>query len=302
MEKTRTEFLNFALSLMGLTNEQVTDIDDTDDVSDAALAGRDLYEVAREETLIAYNWPVAKKVAAFTLLEEDPTDDWAYAYTLPSDFLMMRSVVTGDRKLTPETAPEYEIASGFKLETAIDISAWSISGQYGFPHWIKTATAHECNTGDRIYLSGVTGETALASGYFKVTVLSATTLLLMNDDDNTIYAENPFPSVPVGGMLQRVGEAQVLYADVYPLTAEYTCRLSENDATRLPDYPVTYVMAFAYKLAELLSLRLVRDNTKLHRDLAASAESYLRKAQASQSNGQNFGLRPPSSSYVTKRT
>jgi len=299
MKKTRTQMANVALGLLGMVDEYLTDIDA--DTSDTCTAVNEFYEVAREEVLTAHNWPIAKKTVALVAASDVPPDEWDYAYTIPTDLLKLIDLPNGDKDRVTSDMPLYELASGEGLGTANAIAAWGVSGQYGVERWITTTTAHGCVTGDRVYLTGISGETSLNNTYFKVAVYSTTILMLLNDEDGSVYGITPLPSSPTGGSLQRVGAATVLYTDVADAVAEYTYRVDESDDAALPDYDYAYVMAFAYRLAFYLSGRLVRDNKNLRREMETQSEEYLNKARALANSQQRFRNNPPTSSYVKAR-
>ena len=95
---TKNEIVNMAASHLAYASV-ITDVT-TDDSATAQVMNR-FYDVARQSILRAYEWPFAYKVAALAVAEEEPTDDWAYSYTYPSDCLYLRWI----SDIT--TAPEF---------------------------------------------------------------------------------------------------------------------------------------------------------------------------------------------------
>lgn len=109
---TKLQLFNLALIRVGHT-ELLTD--DTDVVSQAGILCNAFYEATRDAVLRDFPWRFAKKRVA---LVEDATitvpDEWAYAYTLPTDCLKVRMLVTaGDRTPTVDTKIPYEIMLGY---------------------------------------------------------------------------------------------------------------------------------------------------------------------------------------------
>ncbi len=55
-----------------------------------------------------FNWPFAKKFADLALVEEEPNDgEWGYSYRYPSDCLMTRRILTGDRNPSRDTEAKF---------------------------------------------------------------------------------------------------------------------------------------------------------------------------------------------------
>lgn len=66
----------------------------TSERSEEAIQCNRFYEQARDEVLTAFPWPFATKYTELGLVEEDPNNDWAYAYRYPSDCMYARRLVT----------------------------------------------------------------------------------------------------------------------------------------------------------------------------------------------------------------
>lgn len=106
MAASTTEIANLALSHLGVGKE-IAALDT--ERSEEARACRAFYETARDEMLRGWPWPFARKFAEPTLVDEDPTDEWAYSYRMPSDCLFVRRILSGDRNDSRQTRIAYSI-------------------------------------------------------------------------------------------------------------------------------------------------------------------------------------------------
>lgn len=91
---------NMALSHLG----QGKEVQDEDENSAAAGACRRFYDQVVDEALGDFRWSFNRKFATLALIEADPTDEWAYAYRVPSDCLTVRRILSGIRNDTNATA------------------------------------------------------------------------------------------------------------------------------------------------------------------------------------------------------
>jgi hypothetical protein len=80
-----TDICNLALGLLG--EPPISDIDDTD--SKAAMYCRQFYGQCRDALLMKHTWPCAIKRATLQQCSAAPEFEYAYAYTLPADYLRM---------------------------------------------------------------------------------------------------------------------------------------------------------------------------------------------------------------------
>jgi hypothetical protein len=110
---SNTEIANLAISHLG-HGKEIADLDTEN--SAAANACRRYYEKARDMTLRDFAWPFATKFAELALVEEDPTDEWAFSYQVPSDCLMVRKILSGVRTDYRESRVPYRIV-GTKIYT-----------------------------------------------------------------------------------------------------------------------------------------------------------------------------------------
>lgn len=104
---TKTEICNLAIAHLGV-GAPIADLDT--DNSNEAEALRRFYPVARDMMLRELPWGFAKKTAVLGLIEEDPTDEWGYSYTYPSDCVMIRKLQSAVRVDSTDNLEPYEIA------------------------------------------------------------------------------------------------------------------------------------------------------------------------------------------------
>ncbi|MCB1712603.1 MAG: hypothetical protein KDH96_09080 [Candidatus Riesia sp.] len=106
---SKTEISNIALSHLGIGKE-ISNLDT--ERSDEANACRRFYTICKETVLRDHDWPFAKKNILLSLIEENPTSEWAYSYTYPPDCLMIRKILSGIRTDTRQSRVEFQIAYG----------------------------------------------------------------------------------------------------------------------------------------------------------------------------------------------
>ncbi len=103
---SQVEICNLALSHLGQADEIANLVTER---SAAAAACRRFYDVARDATLRDFSWPFATKFAFLNLVEEDPTEEWAFSYRFPVDCLLARRIVSGFRIDTALSRVVYKI-------------------------------------------------------------------------------------------------------------------------------------------------------------------------------------------------
>lgn len=108
MASSKTQIANLAISNLGIGKE-ISDLDS--DSSEEARACRRYYEEARDTVLRDFPWPFATKIATASLIEEDPVTEWNYSYRYPSDCLMIRKLLSGQRNDSRNSRVPYRIAS-----------------------------------------------------------------------------------------------------------------------------------------------------------------------------------------------
>lgn len=103
-----TEIANMAISHLG-TGKEIANIETEN--SPEANACRRFYQTALDETLRDGTWPFATKYADLNLIEENPTDEWAYSYRYPVDCKHARRIVSGNRNESRQDRIEYKIVN-----------------------------------------------------------------------------------------------------------------------------------------------------------------------------------------------
>lgn len=116
MSLTKTQICNMALYHLG-TSKEIANVDSPSETSEEARTMRVFWDTAKEKILGEFPWPFATKVAALGQVEEDPTDEWGYSYSYPSDALAIRKIQSGLRMDNRQSVIPYQIAqdSGVKL-------------------------------------------------------------------------------------------------------------------------------------------------------------------------------------------
>lgn len=99
MALSAVQISNLALGRIGI----LQGIDDLDEASDEARACSLYFDACRDDLLGAHEWPFASRTATLGKTADAPESGWAYAYRLPSDCLVARSIgereafkITGD--------------------------------------------------------------------------------------------------------------------------------------------------------------------------------------------------------------
>lgn len=105
MAQSDTEIANLALGHLGVGKE-IANL--TTESSAEATACRRYFEQARRQTLRDFPWPFASKIAALSLIEEDPNDEWDYSYRYPSDCLRILKILSDVRTDTPDSRIPYK--------------------------------------------------------------------------------------------------------------------------------------------------------------------------------------------------
>lgn len=99
MAESSTVICNMALRHIG----QANGIASLTERSEAASACNAFYDIARKATLRDLNWPFASLTEDLTLVEEDPTTEWAFSYRYPSQALKVIRIPSGVRNDTRQS-------------------------------------------------------------------------------------------------------------------------------------------------------------------------------------------------------
>lgn len=102
-----TDICNMALSHLGIGKE-IGNIE-TDDDEEAAAFNR-FYENCRDILLRDFPWPFAMVTADLGLVEEDPTEEWAYSYRYPSNCLKLKRIQSGIRNDNQDSRIPYRVS------------------------------------------------------------------------------------------------------------------------------------------------------------------------------------------------
>jgi hypothetical protein len=105
---SEVEIYNLALGHVGNS----TVIVDADEQSNEANLCRRFYATARDIVLRKYPWSFCTSVFTLGLIEEDPTEEWAYSYKYPANALLIRKLLSGVRKDNPGSFIKYVVARG----------------------------------------------------------------------------------------------------------------------------------------------------------------------------------------------
>ena len=105
---TETEVANLALSNIGST-KRIGALDT--ERSQEANSCRTFYSISREMTLRDFEWEEATKFQALALVEENPNNEWRYAYRYPDDCLYFRRISVGTRGVSKDSRPKFRLGS-----------------------------------------------------------------------------------------------------------------------------------------------------------------------------------------------
>lgn len=103
---SKTVISNLAISHLGVSKE-ISNFDT--ERSPEASACRRFYPLALGATLRDFPWSFAETIQALALIEEDPNDEWAFAYRYPSDCKNFRRILSGVRNDTRQSRVPYLI-------------------------------------------------------------------------------------------------------------------------------------------------------------------------------------------------
>lgn len=91
---SQADICNMALGHVGSSSIIANLISDT--TPEAAIF-RVFFDIAVKKCLRDFVWPFATRAADLALVEEDPTDEWAYSYRLPANCLKPIRILSGAR-------------------------------------------------------------------------------------------------------------------------------------------------------------------------------------------------------------
>jgi hypothetical protein len=104
-----TKIANLALSHLGVGKE-IGNL--TTERSEEALACRMFYDQVGDIVLRDFAWPFATRIEKLALITEKPNLEWSYSYQYPSDCVMLRRILSGQRLDTPDSRVPFRLALG----------------------------------------------------------------------------------------------------------------------------------------------------------------------------------------------
>lgn len=106
MASSKTVIANLALGHLG-SGKEIANIDTEN--SAEARAMRRFFDQVQDELLRGFVWPFTTRFVDLTVVEEDPTEEWAFSYRYPSDCLYARRILSGSRNDTRQSRVPYRI-------------------------------------------------------------------------------------------------------------------------------------------------------------------------------------------------
>lgn len=120
-----TEICNLALGHLGL-GKSITSLET--EQSEEANSCRRFYDIALERSLRDFNWPFAKRLTTLALVEENPNDEYRFAYRYPTQCLKIHRILSGSRNDSRQSRVHFTIggdAAGQLIYTdQPDAQAW----------------------------------------------------------------------------------------------------------------------------------------------------------------------------------
>ena len=101
------DICNISLSHIG----QGIEIASLQEESEAAAALNRYYEQTRNIVFGEFAWPFARTYSYLTLLEDNPNEEWRYAYLYPQECIKISRVLSGIRNDTEHTRIPYIVSS-----------------------------------------------------------------------------------------------------------------------------------------------------------------------------------------------
>lgn len=99
-----------ALAHLGISRE-LTNVDTTDASTPIGKACNLFYETARDKVFRDFLWPFATRVDALSLVQEEPSTEWRYAYRYPSDCKRIVRIQSGVRPETKTSRVNYRVVA-----------------------------------------------------------------------------------------------------------------------------------------------------------------------------------------------
>jgi len=132
---TDTDICNLALGHLGHSVEIATNAVLTER-SKAARVFRRILSSTRQEVLRDFPWSFATGFAELTLIEEDPTNEWAFSYRLPADCVRARRVFAD---IGRKQGLRKRVA--FRVVSDLYSTAWAVGTTYAAGDYASVTTA-----------------------------------------------------------------------------------------------------------------------------------------------------------------
>lgn len=108
MASSKTEICNLALRHLG--RRGVSNVDT--ERSPEAIVCKQFYPLVVKKVMRDWRYNITTKRRALGLIEEEPNDEWAYAYQYPVDCLDFGQIVNGQREQTEGTPTPFRVVKG----------------------------------------------------------------------------------------------------------------------------------------------------------------------------------------------
>lgn len=102
------DIYNLALSHLGIGKE----VGSLTEKTEEARACNRYFSITKDAMLRYFPWPFSTKIDALALIEEDPNDEWAYSYQIPSDCLNIKRILSGSRNDSRQERVSYKLTKG----------------------------------------------------------------------------------------------------------------------------------------------------------------------------------------------
>lgn len=273
-----TQIANLALSLLG--EKPISSISATDATNARLVALQRWQGGVLEKVIRDLKIQVSKKEAVLVLAEENPTDEWQFAYFEPSDLYLIHRILSGNLQDTQETIVQ------FRKRVQEGAAAANITGATKATECVLTVSG--LVDGQLITIASVTGMTELNGNTYIVSDATATTCKIKDRDtgeyvDSTGFTTYTGPS----GTATPIAHVRIL-CNVDTPTLEYGY---------LPDitvWPADWAVAIARLWAWLAGPEIC--GAEKADTIAVQRVEYLaalRNAGGNDFNEQAKGPRPP---------
>lgn len=109
MAESKTEIANLALIHIGVS-PLIEDLEQDD--GEEALTVNAVYDVALKAVIRGMEWPFTRKFRTLSLIAEDPTSEWSFSYSYPSDCERFVRIIGAGRNPNHEEKIPFLIAQG----------------------------------------------------------------------------------------------------------------------------------------------------------------------------------------------